>query len=76
MYCQKNHKLTSLSIEKALRDVSKNIHSSQLLNMPQSMKTKKTWIASLYLNPPLFLNYFQVIKETVRLIFANGFKIA
>lgn len=40
------------------------------------MKGRNLWIANLYLNCPLFLEYFQVIKATVQMILENGLKRA
>lgn len=71
-----DRKLILLSTEKTIKDVLENTYSLQHAKVPQSMKTRNSWIVNLYLNWPLFLEYFQVIKATVQMIFENVLKRA
>lgn len=71
-----DHKLIPFSTGKTIKDVLENTDSLRHTKMPQSMKGRNLWIANLYLNCPLFLEYFQVIKATVQMILENGLKRA
>lgn len=71
-----DHKLILLSTGKTIKDILEDTYSLPHTKLPQSMKARNSRIMNLYLNCPLFLEYFQSIKATLQMILENGLKRA